>query len=248
MISTYYPTIFNRFPELLAVQSTRHGGVSPPPYYSLNLGLNTKDALANVEENRQRFFEAIDIEEHQLASSYQVHEDKIIKIENAGRYKGYDALITEKAGLFISVTIADCTPVLIYDPQRKVVAAIHAGWRGTVAQIVDKTMAAMTTHYGCDPRDCYAYIGSCIDYASFEVDADVADHFDASLKTWDASKKKFFVDLKAANREQLLLAGLREKQIELSPHSTIKDNHIYFSYRKEKATTGRMLALIGIRA
>ncbi|MCB0627330.1 MAG: laccase domain-containing protein, partial [Saprospiraceae bacterium] len=121
------------------------------------------------------------------------------------------------------------------------------GWRGTVARIVAKTLAEMSATFGTDPRDCLAYVGTCIDECEFEVGPEVAEQFDPAFVRWDELRAKHFVDLKAANRAQLLDAGLPALQIEVSPYCTVQHNADYFSYRAEQGRTGRMLALIGWR-
>ncbi len=241
------PEIFQSFDELVVAESTRFGGVSPDPYTSLNLGLYTDDTAGNVAKNRELFCKELGINANQLAGSHQVHGSEILQVEAPGNYEGYDALITQISNIFLTVTVADCTPVLIYDPVQKAVAAIHAGWRGTVAGIVTKTLKKMQASFGTQAIHCFAYVGTCIDECSFEVDADVADEFSASFKRWDEEKVKFFIDLKAANRRQLLDLGIPEGNIGVSSFSTYLDNDQYFSYRKEKGKTGRLLALIGLR-
>lgn len=246
--STLYrrPAIFVPFQDrLAAAESTRHGGVSAPPYASLNLGLYTGDDPAAVRENRRRFFAALGFTPEQTAGARQVHGDHIRYVEDPGQYEGYDALITDRPGLLLTVTVADCAPVLVFDPRQGAVAAIHAGWRGTAAGIVDKTMRELTNRFGSRPVDCYAYIGTCIDECSYEVDADVADHFPRPYKRWDGDRHKFFLDLKGANRSQLLEAGVPAAQIGISSFSTVSDNRDYFSHRREKGRTGRLLAAIG---
>jgi YfiH family protein len=240
------PSIFTPYPWLIAAESTRHGGVSSEPYASLNLGLYTDDDPADIRENRRRFFGAIGTTASQVAGARQVHGCEVHYVEEPGQYEGYDALITDRPGLFLTVTVADCTPILLADIRRRSIAAIHAGWRGTIAGIVSKTMEAMRRHFGADPRDCRAYIGTCIDACSYEVDADVADHFDDPFRQWDASRGKFLVDLKAANRAQLIHQGVPSGQIEISAHDTVRHNEDFFSHRKEKGHTGRMLAGIGM--
>jgi polyphenol oxidase len=243
------PKIFQQFPELIAVESTRKGGVSKVPYSSLNLGLFTNDKPENVEENRKRFFDSLGIKASRVAHSYQVHKDQILKVTRCKAYEGYDALITENKNSFMSVTVADCTPVLIYDAKNQAVAAIHAGWKGTVADITAKTIQRMQVEFKTNPKDCYVYVGTCIDGSSFEVGEEVAEKFAYEFKRLDKSgrKPKFYVDLKKANVAQLVKCGVPESQIEVSPFSTVLDNKEYFSHRKEKGKTGRMMALIGIR-
>lgn len=247
LLQLRHPAIFSAHPQLVAVESTRHGGVSQAPYHSLNLGLHTGDNSEAVTENRRRFFAACGFTPEQTAGSYQIHGDAIFEVNKPGYFNGYDALITQQSSLLLTVTVADCTPILLFDPAQKAVAAIHAGWKGTVAGIVGSTLQAMQNAFGTPAVDCLAYIGTCIDNCDFEVDADVADHFDALHKTWDPDRSKFLVDLKTSNRDQLLAAGVRKAHIEISPFSTVTQHQDYFSHRREKGKTGRMLAAIGLR-
>lgn len=241
------PAIFSRFPHLAAAESTRHGGVSPAPYASLNLGKNTDDDPANVAENRRRFCAALGFSPAQMAWSKQIHSDQIRVVSEPGGAEGYDALVTNRPGILLAVSVADCTPILIFDVKNKAVAAIHAGWPGTAARLVEKTLRRMSVEFGTKGTDCYAWVGTCIDECSFEVGEEVAVQFDAAFKRFEAGRGKFMVDLKKANAAQLLAFGVPENQIETSPWSTVLNNEDYFSHRKEKGKTGRMLAAIGLR-
>ena len=240
------PRIFLDFPDVTAAGSTRLGGISEGPYTSLNLGLNTGDQHEAVMENRKIFFHALGIEEAQVASAYQVHSDSILQVDTPCREEGFDALITDVPGIFITVTVADCTPILVLDPVRPAVAAIHAGWRGTVLGILKKTILCMREAFGTNPQDCRAFIGPCIDACSYEVDADVAQHFRAPYAQWSSELQKYLLDLKSVNQAQLLEVGLLEEHIEISPYSTVLNNDLFFSYRKENGVTGRMLNGIGL--
>lgn len=241
----YKPLIFSRFDQLVAGQSTRHGGVSAPPFDSLNLSFNVGDAIENVMENRRRLFHHLGFDESQLASSHQVHDDKILLVEAPGRLDGYDALITNRVGIFLGVSVADCVPVLVFDAKSQSVAAIHAGWKGTAKHIVAKTLHEMQARFGTQAADCFAWIGTCIDECSYEVGEEVAAEFDSAFKRWDAVRQKFFLDLKAANRVQLLDFGIPASQIEVSPFSTFLHYDDYFSHRKSGGKTGRMMGVIG---
>lgn len=241
------PGIFTDFPMLIAAESTRHGGVSPAPFASLNLGINTADDPLNVDENRRRFFASIGAPTHLFASSYQVHGTEVLYATDAGRFDGFDALITDKPGLLIGVTVADCVPILVYDQKQQAVAAIHAGWRGTVGGIVRKTLARMQQQFGTAAKHCYAYVGTCIDECSFEVGSDVADQFEEGVKRIDAETGKGYIDLKRANTKQLTDFGIPDEQIEVSPFSTVLHTDDFFSYRAEQGQTGRMLAIIGLK-
>ena len=240
------PAIFSPFPELLTAESTRYGGISSAPYATLNLGTSTADAPEHVAENRARFWQALDIHPDQVATSYPVHGSEVLIVTQSGRFDGYDALVTKRPGILLAVTIADCTPILIYDPVHKAVAAIHAGWRGTVQAIALKTLDAMGQEFGTDPADCYAYVGTCIDECSFEVGVEVGKHFSDAHRRFDSALEKYFVDLKKANSDQLLSTGIHKAHIQISAYSTVLHNHSYFSYRHENGQTGRMLACIGV--
>jgi len=241
------PAIFAACPALVAAESTRHGGVSPAPYHSLNLGKNTTDSPENTAENRRRFCAALGFPSEQLAWSKQVHGADILVATAPGGAEGFDALVTQIPGVFLSVSVADCTPVLVFDPAHRAVAAIHAGWRGAAADIVGKTLRVMAEQFGTRGADCLAYVGTCIDECSFEVGAEVAAEFEPAFKRYDPGCDRFFVDLKNICRSQLLAAGLSSENIEISPFSTVLHNEHYFSHRKEGGVTGRMLAVIGLR-
>jgi polyphenol oxidase len=241
------PQVFSVFPELIAAQSTRHGGISPPPFSTLNLGFSTADEKENIEENRKIFFSQLKIDKTQVATSAQVHGDKILIADTAQHAHGYDAIITKQKNIFPAVGIADCCPVLIYDAANKAVAAIHAGWRGTVLQIVSGTLKVMQKEFGTEGKNCFAYVGTCISECAFEVGTEVAEKFSEEFVSWDEKRQKHFVDLKSANKKQLLDFGIPGAQTEVSPACTITNNDRYFSYRLGKGNTGRMLAVIGVR-
>lgn len=240
------PALFARFDKLTAAESTRHGGISPVPYQSLNLGFNTDDVFERTEENRRLFFSALGVDPARVASSHQCHGTELLMATAPGRFDGYDALVTAVPGLVVAVSIADCVPVLIYDADKRVVAAIHAGWRGTAGGIVGKTLQAMQQQFGTHPDHCFAYVGTCIDATSFEVGPEVAAAFDAPFVAAGNQPGKFLVDLKAANARQLTNFGISVEQIGISPYSTVLHNADYFSHRAEGGQTGRMLAVIGL--
>ncbi len=164
---TSYPSIFTGFPNLVAAQSNRGGGISPKPFDALNLSFETDDTIENVSENRRRFFDKLGISKSEVASCLQVHKDLILKVDYPGRYSEYDALITDQAKVFLAISAADCTPILIYDSKQEAVAAIHAGWKGTVKRIAEKALRKMELEFGTRPEGCFAYVGTCIDRCDF---------------------------------------------------------------------------------
>ncbi len=237
------PTIFQSIPGLVAGVSTRHGGLSKAPYTSLNVGIHTDDDPAAIEQNLSLFCADLGVSPADLARSYQVHGDKIWVTGRAGYQSGFDAMISVQPGVYAGVGIADCTPILLADPVTCVCAAIHAGWKGTVAQIVHKTAKRMIENRGSNPADILAYIGPCISLAHFEVGDEVAAQFDEAFKKRKGAR--WHVDLKAANAAQLQALGIQ--QIEIDPACTVENNADFFSHRTEKGLTGRMLALIGFQ-
>lgn len=240
------PSVFSPFTTLIAAESTRHGGVSAPPFASLNLGINTDDSAENINENRRRFFRDIGAATFGFASSFQVHGTNVYTATEAGRVEGYDALITNQPGLLIGVTVADCVPVLIYDRKNQAVAAIHAGWRGTIGGIVTSTLTSMAQQFGTTGENCFGYIGTCIDTMAFEIGADVADQFAPDYLRINPDNQRTCADLKSANADLLRQFGIPATQIAISPFSTVLHNTDYFSYRAEHGQTGRMLTVIGI--
>lgn len=241
------PSIFKPYP-IVAAQSARLN------YLLKQAGKPSVDEFANEADSfdrnttRDEFLSQLGINLNQLAYSHQVHDNKILIASKPQSAEGYDAIITNKPNVFACVTIADCTPVLIYDTKNKAVAAIHAGWRGTVAKIVAETLNAMQVNYGTKGEDCLAFIGACISNKNFEVGDEVAIHFSDDEKTFNTEKKKYYIDLKLANKKQLMAFGIKESNIEISDKCTVGDNEQFYSYRYEKGKTGRMLALIGMKA
>jgi len=243
------PDCFREYQELIALQSTRNGGVSRDPYASLNLGGNTEDQKENVHENTRRLCTTVGIEPGQLVCSNQVHGTEILYAEKPGQYLGYDAFITDKKDLFLCIFTADCYPVLIYDPRHNASGAIHAGWKGAAGQIVAKTIAAMTRHFTSIPAECLAYIGAGISYDSYEVGPEVAKKF--PLDTWKQSPvspkaEKYLLDLGMINYQQLLAAGIPASNIGRSTFCSYNASNLFFSYRRDQGKTGRMVTLIGV--
>lgn len=240
-----FPDLFSTHPVSAAI-STRHGGISPAPYNSLNLDFRGDDPAPNREQNRSLFCKALGYGIHQLAGAVQVHGCEILHVTQPGHFEGYDALITDVPGILIGVSVADCTPILIYDAEHRAVAAIHAGWKGTAGRIVERTLLRMNAQWGTEGYSCYAWIGPCISIKHFEVGDEVAEQFEDDLKIWNLQSGKYHIDLKKANATQLEAFGIPSGQIEIAPFCTVSDNKDFFSWRAEKGVTGRMLAAIGI--
>lgn len=240
------PQIFNNKLILSAV-STRNGGESDAPYFSLNLGKSTNDNLDTVLKNRKLFFDDLGINEDQCALSYQIHGCDILNTTVPIKTTGYDALITDKKGLYLVVSIADCVPILIHEEEKNIVAGIHSGWKGTANKIFSKTIQKMIDDYGANPKKMKIFIGPCISQNYFEVDKNVADCFSDEVKFFNKEKRKYFIDLKKDNQMQALTFNIYPENIEVSPLCTYENEELFFSHRRDKGLTGRMVAVIGLR-
>lgn len=233
------------FTGLMAAQSTRHGGVSIAPYSSLNLGRYTADSFDQVRANRQRFFANLDWPAAAFVESHQVHQDRIKHVQKSGAHEGFDGMLTQKKGVALTITVADCCPVLLYDPVTESIGAAHAGWKGTVAGIAATLVNRMQSAFGVLPANLYAWTGACISPDHYEVDADVADQFPAAHKKWVEERGKFLLDVPGANAAQLRATGVQ--RLERAPYCTYRDHEHFFSHRYDRGQTGRGWAVIGMR-
>jgi len=248
---------FSSFPSSGGVDvfcSTRTGGVSPAPYASLNLGTHVGDDPGNVVENRRRLLAAAGSSLDRSVWCRQVHEATVTVVTSAdaGRgarsdadgVDGTDALVTDVPGLTLLAMVADCVPVVVADPVRGAVGVAHAGWRGTVAHVTRRTVEVMVGHLGCRPDDLVAAVGPSIGPEEYEVGPEVVAQADAAYPGIElirpaADPAKGFFDLWAANRADLLDAGVRPERIEVAARSTISEPDLFFSARGAPDPTGR---------
>ena len=234
------PSVFP--PGITAAFSTRNGGVSPPPL-GMNLSFNVGDDPANVRENREIFFGALGIPPGRLAFPGQVHGTTVQHVKGPGEFPGTDALISSEPDLFLCVSVADCVPILLFDPLHSAVGAVHAGWRGTASAIAVAVVEAMQAEFGTLPAGLIASIGPSASDCCYRVGVEVASRFPRSFVRQRNGDS--FVDLKGANRSQLLKTGLLPGNIELSPYCTISDTRLFHSFRRDGAKSGRMMGVIG---
>ena len=245
--------------------STRQGGVSLAPYATLNLGASVGDDPTAVEENRRRFFGTFGVESSQVVRVKQVHGDGVLTVtEDLVSRRGfpgvllderyeYDALVTNLPDLALVVSTADCLPLLIHDPVRGAVGAVHAGWRSTAKRIAARALEALATAYGTDPKDCRVAIGPGIRGCCYEVGDEVTKAMAVALPTWEAHAEgtrpdHWRLDLAGINRALLEAAGVRARRIADVGLCTACRTDLFFSHRAEKARTGRMMNLILLRA
>lgn len=236
--------------------STRHGGVSEGYLSSLNLGIHRGDVRANVEKNYEILGEAVGFDPATLVFTHQTHTDIVARVGKKDCGDGLvrevtverDGLITNEKDVTLIVFSADCTPILLHDPVRHAIGAVHSGWRGTAAGIVKKAVEKMTRDFGTDPQDIEAAIGPCIGRCCFETHNDVPDAMldalgDAAMcAITDDGNGKFHVDLKELNRIWLQKVGVTK--IDVSGDCTACQPDRFWSHRKIGNARGSLAAII----
>ena len=250
---------FYRFDLLKRYENCIHGvtlkNMNMP--YNCSLALHTGEEASLIVQNRQAVTDALGIGvQYQIVLADQTHSDHIHIVtqaetrgwrERESAIASCDALITAQTEVMLGILTADCVPILLFDPHQEVVAAVHAGWKGTKANIVAKTVAHMETHFGCNPQNIIAAIGPSIGQCCYEVGEEVAEHFSCIEGAYQKRENgKYMLNLKHINKYQLLKSGLLSNNIEQSSVCTSCDTERFFSYRKEQGCSGRFMSLIGI--
>lgn len=239
--------------------STRIGGVSEGIYKSMNLNFKRGDDPEKVQENYRIFCQAAGFDYQTLVSSSQDHNINVrcvtskdcgIGIWREHDMTSVDALVTNEPNVTLVTHYADCTPLYFADPEKKVIALAHAGWRGTVEKIGETVVDVMVEEYGCDPTDIIAVVGPAIGACCYIVDTPVFEQF-ASLTelkpayfTKSLGHGKYLVDLKETNRRMLLEAGLLSINITISDVCTKCNSGLLFSHRASKGQRGGMVAMM----
>lgn len=230
--------------------TTRQGGTGGGPYRSLNLSYAVGDGRAAVDRNRRLAAAALGADPRRLVEAQQVHGTSaaVVGPRDAGRVvAGVDALMTACPGVWLAVHTADCVPVLVLDPGRPAVAAVHVGWRGVAAGTVQAALARLRTAFRTDLARCLVALGPSIGSCCYEVDRPVADAMRAAPWWHRAAQAgapgRWYLDLRVAVRAQLAAVGVVPDHVEMLPGCTRCEPDLYFSYRRERAT-GRMAACI----
>ncbi len=216
----------------------------------------TGDQPEEYEAYRRELAEALDLTVEKLVFPRQSHSDQVRVISgprSVQKLNDVDAVITNVPGLCVCVQTADCVPILLFDPVQKVIAAVHAGWRGTVSKLVEVTVERMENEFGCDPADLLAGIGPSVSQANYEVGLEVIAKFKLAFKQADeffmpsVNAGKAMLDLWQANKRLLIESGVPEKQIEVGGLCTVEDQDLFFSARREGIQTGRLVSGIMLR-
>jgi polyphenol oxidase len=239
----------SRIPNLVHGVFTRHGGVSLPPYDTLNAAWNIDDSQYHVRENLLRIKDAMGVD--LLVSSPQVHGDTIHVVDDALLSQAEskppvfitapgDALVTQLRGVGLMIKIADCQAVFLVDPEREVIANIHSGWRGSVTGVSQKVVGLLKDRFGCRPGDLLAAVSPslgpcCAEFRNYRVE------LPSSFERFQVRPSYF--DFWAITRAQLIEAGLREENIQTAGRCTVCEKDQFFSYRGE-GVTGRLATVL----
>ncbi|HRE40051.1 MAG TPA: peptidoglycan editing factor PgeF [Ignavibacteria bacterium] len=239
------PEIFKKYENLNFGFSTIKGGISDPPYF-LNLGLNTSDKNENIEQNRKLFFSYLNIPIDRINFQKQVHSDIVKYVESPGFSGECDAVWTDKKDIYLTISVADCVSVFLFEPVLNIIAGIHSGWKGTSLNIVGKTIDSIKTKYRNKILNFEVYIPPCISQKNFEVDKDVAELFNPEFVLFDEIKNKFLIDLKKNVISQIKSSGINILNLESSDLCTFENIDLLHSYRRDREKSGRMFGVIGI--
>lgn len=227
-----------------------------------DIGFSEDKEAQTIQQNRIALAGAVGFDVQSLVTAHQIHSPHVAIVTSADAGKGAldresrlpdtDAMVTDCEGICLMVLSADCVPVLLYDPVRRVIAAIHAGWRGTAAKIVVEAVRVMKESFACRPENILAGIGPSIGPCCFEVGQEVADVFselfpDADLIKTASLPGKYHVNLWEANRLELLDSGLKPENIEVAGMCSVCHPDHFFSYRRDGKKAGRFGAGIALR-
>ncbi|ASB89704.1 laccase domain-containing protein [Bacillus sonorensis] len=248
---------------LTAGFTTKNGGESEPPFQSLNTGLHVQDHERHVANNRKKVAEILQTDLNEWVFADQTHEDRIQKVTHEHRGRGAlryetalaatDGLYTNETNLFLALCFADCVPVYFYDPVRSLVGIAHAGWKGTVKGIAGKMIETWKSREGSNPGDIHAVIGPSIGACCYTVD----DHVISKVRQLPLQEQdrafvqikegEYRLELKEVNRQLLLHAGIPDGQIKVSSLCTSCERSLFFSHRRDRGKTGRMMSFIGLK-
>lgn len=248
----------NRFTDQESITHafcTRIGGVSEPPFKSLNLGLQVGDSESNVRANVEKIGLAFGFGGVEWLALRQVHGDHILRVGDhdsacrAAAQGEYDAAVTNTTGVTLAVLTADCLPLLFLDREAGTIGVAHAGWRGTAQGIASKVARCMIDEYDADPASLIVGFGPSIGPCCYEVGIDVAERFMSGHSHWERflrqdDRRSWRLDLKLANRVSLVEFGLSEDNMADLDLCTKCHGHLFFSARGQSGKTGRQASFI----
>jgi len=233
---------FEKWKGIKVYYSTRIGGVSKPPFDSLNLYLGRGDKTENVKTNRKRLFEALGIKERDVVFTRQIHSDIVNVVKNRKELLVGDAMITKRKGVFLGVFTADCTAVFLHSSEFPVIGVIHAGRKGGEKNITGKVVDKICKTYDLEPDKIEALFGPCIGPTHYEVGRDFENRF--SREFLIKKEKRLYLDMWKMLKKQLNDKGI--KRVFVPEICSFKRSDLFFSYRKSGAKVGENLGIIGM--
>ena len=236
--------LFQRYPEIRFGFSTRLGGVSPPPY-DLNLSFSVGDERSNVIRNRDLFLGRLPARREDVAVPRQCHSSTVLRVDSSGGYDSCDALVTDKIRVFLAVSVADCVPLFLFDPENKAVAAVHIGWRGAAKGIVSHVVEKLGEEFSTESDQLVAFLGPSAGVCCYEVGDEVARLFDSRFLR-EMGNQKSHLDLQSFVWQELEQDGVRPRQVERTEYCTICTPELFHSYRRDGKRSGRMMGIIGL--
>lgn len=239
-----FSSIFSSFPQVKFGFSTRQDGINSE-VFGLNVSFGVGDDRSNVGEHQRRFLESLSIVRGDLAIPKQVHGSTVQRVTHPGLYDDCDALITNEADVFLSITVADCLPIFLFDPSSQSIGAVHAGWRGCAQNIVQKTVLRMAAECSAKLETMRVYVGPSARSCCYEVGEEVASQFDEKFLIRKTGARPH-LDMQAFTVAVLSEMGIQNSQIEISQYCTICTPELFHSYRRDGARSGRMIGVIGL--
>ncbi len=253
--------IFEKYSEIAHFCTIRQGGTSVGNYASFNLSPFTGDDMNAVTANKSKLGEWLGIDSDRIIIPFQTHETEVKEIgrsflhstdEEKRKYlEGVDAIFTNVPNICICISTADCVPLLFYDPTKQVVAAAHAGWRGTCGKIAEKIISALIEAYHSNPSDILVTIGPSISAKMYEVGQKVVNDFEVAgfeiSEIVERRNESLYLDLWKANEQLLRKAGIEKQNIEVAGICTFTEHERFFSARRLGIKSGRMLSGIMLK-
>ncbi|MEW6189032.1 MAG: peptidoglycan editing factor PgeF [Actinomycetota bacterium] len=241
--------------SILVIFSTRMGGVSPPPYNFLNLAFDVGDKWENVIKNRRILCLAFGLDPASLTTAEQVHEDRVAQVNEdsvgQGAFGGIpipriDALVTNLNMVPLALFFADCVPIAIVDPMKRVIGIAHAGWRGTYLGISSNLVNLMMNRFNCRASDLLVFMGPCIGACCYRLESKRLNQFKRKFPRSMEVRQNGSFDLTAPNVEQLEGVGIPRQNIYSASICTSCNTDLFFSYRAENCKTGRQTGLVAL--
>lgn len=253
--------ILEKYNEIAHFCTTRQGGTSMGNYASFNLSPFSGDDLHAVAQNKRKLSEWLGVDADRIILPFQTHGTEVKEItdhffdlvdeEKSEYLNSVDAIFTRVPKVCVGVSTADCVPILFYDPTKQVVAAAHAGWRGTCGRIAEKTINVLTETYSCHPSDILVTIGPSISAKVYEVGQEVVNYFENAgfdiSEITEIRDKSIYLDLWKANQQSLLKAGIAAENIEVAGICTFTEHERFFSARRLGIKSGRLLSGIMLK-